>query len=207
MCNGYQHSKDCGCLWGGRRGGKRNKLSILTKKSISKTKPSSSKKSYPIKCWWCQTNVYYHTEGFNDCVLLDKLGYPWQVHECWEQYKHEKKANTPQTFTVQQRSCVLKLFIDKLQSPPYEFSIASEMGTSVENLRNMYGDLYSLDNTHGIVLRDPKKVEQDEYQRVLEHKKILEKINQTQQQYFKIRNQPLQIVEIRRMRKSEGNSK
>jgi hypothetical protein len=38
-------------------------------------------------CWWCGDEVYYHTNGNGDSVLLEELGPPWPVHGCWELYR------------------------------------------------------------------------------------------------------------------------
>jgi ribosomal protein S10 len=36
--------------------------------------------------------VFFHTNGYGDCVLFDELGYPWEVHACWEMYRSEHRA-------------------------------------------------------------------------------------------------------------------
>ena len=40
-------------------------------------------------CWWCGDEVFFHTNGNGDCVLFDELGWPWQIHSCWESHKEE----------------------------------------------------------------------------------------------------------------------
>jgi hypothetical protein len=42
--------------------------------------------TYPTQCWWCGADVFYHSNGYGDCVLFDSLGYPWEIHDCWERY-------------------------------------------------------------------------------------------------------------------------
>lgn len=34
--------------------------------------------------------MFFHTNGNSDCVLLDALGWPWQVHDCWKQRRHRE---------------------------------------------------------------------------------------------------------------------
>lgn len=45
--------------------------------------------TYPIKCWECRQNVFFHTNGNGDVVLFDNLGAPWEVHACWEDLRKE----------------------------------------------------------------------------------------------------------------------
>ncbi len=40
-------------------------------------------------CWWCGAPVFFHTNGFGDCVLFDELGWPWAVHPCWENHREQ----------------------------------------------------------------------------------------------------------------------
>lgn len=46
--------------------------------------------TYLTKCWWCGERAFFHTNGFGDCVLFDELGWPWQVHACWEEHVAER---------------------------------------------------------------------------------------------------------------------
>lgn len=50
------------------------------------TESHNKERTYQTKCWYCGDEVFYHTNGFGDCVLFDELGHPWQVHECWINY-------------------------------------------------------------------------------------------------------------------------
>ncbi|MCY1704288.1 hypothetical protein [Deinococcus sp. SL84] len=42
--------------------------------------------TYLTSCWWCGDEVWYHTNGYGDHVLFDELGWPWQIHSCWEDH-------------------------------------------------------------------------------------------------------------------------
>ena len=44
-----------------------------------------------MDCWWCGKNVFFHTNGNGDAVLLERLGFPWEIHSCWKKYKTEQK--------------------------------------------------------------------------------------------------------------------
>jgi hypothetical protein len=33
--------------------------------------------------------VFFHTNGFGDCVVFDDLGWPWPVHPCWEEHRDQ----------------------------------------------------------------------------------------------------------------------
>lgn len=46
--------------------------------------------TYWTVCWWCGAEVFFHTNGNGDCVLLDPpLGSPWPVHACWQQHRDD----------------------------------------------------------------------------------------------------------------------
>ncbi len=47
--------------------------------------------TYPTRCFWCGEEVFYHTNGYGDCVLFDELGPPWPIHECWLSHREERK--------------------------------------------------------------------------------------------------------------------
>jgi hypothetical protein len=47
--------------------------------------------SYRTQCFWCPEEVFYHTNGHGDCVLLDDLGPPWPVHWCWEDHRDDRR--------------------------------------------------------------------------------------------------------------------
>lgn len=72
---------------------------------------SHARSTKPTKCWWCRGPVYFHTNGFGDCVLFDELGWPWPIHSCWE--KHVRRR--PRSYS---RSKVLR----ELSSVGFKFS-------------------------------------------------------------------------------------
>lgn len=55
--------------------------------------------TYRTRCWWCKEPVFFHTNGFGDCVLFDDLGWPWPIHSCWEE--HVAAERTPAIAKVQ----------------------------------------------------------------------------------------------------------
>lgn len=47
------------------------------------------RRTYPTKCPVCKANVFYHTNGYGDCVYFNAItGAPWPVHECWKRRSH-----------------------------------------------------------------------------------------------------------------------
>src|SRR6185437_2752375 len=44
--------------------------------------------TWPTVCFinpeHCRAQVFAHTNGFGDFVLFDRLGWPWRIHECYE---------------------------------------------------------------------------------------------------------------------------
>jgi len=44
--------------------------------------------TWPTVCFLnpeqCRAQVFAHTNGFGDFVLFDRLGWPWKIHECYE---------------------------------------------------------------------------------------------------------------------------
>lgn len=55
--------------------------------SLGRDDDEPNKATRPTKCWWCGADVYYHTNGYGDSVLFDELGWPWQIHPCWEEHR------------------------------------------------------------------------------------------------------------------------
>jgi hypothetical protein len=47
--------------------------------------------TYQTQCWWCGSNVFYHTNGNSDHVLFDKIGWPWEIHGCWNEHEADRK--------------------------------------------------------------------------------------------------------------------
>lgn len=49
--------------------------------------------TYRTRCFWCEAEVYYHTNGNGDHVLIDDLtGAPWPIHDCWEAYSRPRNG-------------------------------------------------------------------------------------------------------------------
>ena len=149
---GKDHKSWCTCPWctGGRRGQPDFNLSSFSKPistpKVSSTPQTDKARTYSIKCWWCPATVYYHTNGYGDSVLFDSIGCPWQVHDCWENHREEKKNVKLFELKVEKFKClVLAGSIRKLQTErkiPTEKSVAAEMGISVEELSQHYKDFY-----------------------------------------------------------------
>jgi hypothetical protein len=49
--------------------------------------------TYQTQCFWCGSNVFYHTNGNNDHVLFNKIGWPWDIHHCWTEHVDERNRN------------------------------------------------------------------------------------------------------------------
>lgn len=110
MCNAWKHAPGCNCGWGGEYHGGgggsggfvmgRSFASQLfsgrptLKKAAANNQAQKLEDAWTRKmnCWWCGESVFYHTNGYGDCVLFDSLGYPWKVHACWQDYWAGKKA-------------------------------------------------------------------------------------------------------------------
>lgn len=48
--------------------------------------------TFYTECWWCGDPVYFHRNENGGCVLFERLGSPWPIHECWEQHKKEQSS-------------------------------------------------------------------------------------------------------------------
>lgn len=111
MCNAWNHAPGCNCGWGGGNngGGFGSTLSSLIRQSnlsqfISPTLSAGKlavrnqptvireAETRPTTCWWCDAKVFYHTNGYGDCVLFDSLDTPWVVHRCWADYWDGQKV-------------------------------------------------------------------------------------------------------------------
>jgi hypothetical protein len=158
MCNAWNHAPGCNCGWGGDTGSGRGSGNFMNL-SNSLPHPSSvfqteNNETYPTKCWWCGELVFYHTNGYGDCVLFDSLGYPWEIHSCWATYWEEEKArrriakNT--IFSIrstinQQKYHILAGVIQKIQNNGdivTEESVGQFMEMAVEELQQAYGMFY-----------------------------------------------------------------
>lgn len=167
MCNAWNHPPNCTCGWGGDTGGGFGEsFGWLSEEIVKTSQPSPPSRSRHLealrdvtetqlrnsetrktKCWWCGAEVYYHTNGYGDCVLFDELGWPWLVHECWEEYRREQSESfyARVETTVHVRLAVLIGAINQIKFLPDECSVAAQLGISIEQLRKGYGDLYKID--------------------------------------------------------------
>lgn len=134
-------------------------------------------------CPWCGDSVYYHTNGYGDSVYFDDLGYPWQVHECFKKYWESKKALNNQwsnwgshrsdytdffeMSADQQKRQILVgaahqipnvIFGQFLIYRATENALAHQMKISVDQLREIYGDLY-VEETGGIKIFSQEELE------------------------------------------------
>ena len=89
MCNAWNHSPGCTCGWGGVWYGSTGVGGLGGLSTFSSSIRSGDPSTRLISCWWCGASVYYHSNGYGDSVLFDSLGYPWQIHECWQRHKDE----------------------------------------------------------------------------------------------------------------------
>lgn len=127
--------------------------------------------TYLTRCPWCREHVYYHTNGNGDCVYFDSLGYPWQIHACWEKYWKEAQArrrvlislsNLP-TLDHQKLHILAEVLIyasysivdDQVFYNIHETTIAQRLGISVSILQLDFGHLYRAE-PKGIKLLNPK---------------------------------------------------
>lgn len=49
--------------------------------------------TFSTTCWWCGADVFFHTNGYGDAVLFDSLGWPWEIHACWEDHQAQQKGS------------------------------------------------------------------------------------------------------------------
>jgi len=47
--------------------------------------------TYQTQCWRCGATVFYHTNGNNDHVLFDRIGWPWEIHSCWSEHVGDQR--------------------------------------------------------------------------------------------------------------------
>lgn len=197
MCNAWNHPPGCNCGWGGDTdGGGHNASDSAKGLGI----PSNAQ-TYQIKCMWCSEKVFDRTNGYGDSVLFDKLKYPWQIHECWKKYKQEQSDKFRAASianSTQQKLIVLASYVQKFCFPPYEYSVAHEMSISVEQLRASYGDLYYLDDTYALKIREDKDVHLEQVRQ-----QFNQRIEQSKQQKSKEKEAKQEIIEIKKHRKLE----
>ena len=128
----------------------------------------SKAETYLTRCPWCRQHVHYHTNGHGDCVYFNSLGYPWQIHACWEKYWKEKKDRQRvlnqflnQDTLDQQKLLILAGVLRTAKSTGsqnsllyaiHEATLAQRLGISVPILQTNYGHLYKVE-AHGIKLK------------------------------------------------------
>jgi hypothetical protein len=182
MCNAWNHSSGCNCGWGGGGGSGRTGFlggdSLLSAQSnFDKLvrENSAEARTFKTKCWYCGHEVYYHTNGYGDCVLFDNLGYPWQVHYCWRTYcgskgacENSSSAITPSgkllvDFSLnKQKRIALQAALQYLASqkiPPTSGKVAKQLGLFfISEFTKVYQGLFDFDESNGdirLVSDDP----------------------------------------------------
>lgn len=146
----------------------------LNKSALPKTAlplPSllANAETYLTRCPWCREHIYYHTNGYGDSVYFDSLGYPWQIHHCWDKYWRERKDRQRVLNRLlnlgsldQQKLQILIGILNsvvKVESTSQllyiidETTLAKKLGISVEKLKIDYGHLYKAE-LPGIRLND-----------------------------------------------------
>lgn len=165
MCNAWNHSPECNCGWGGSSTG--NSKGVFTSLSSSFPKTASdddddNSETYSTNCWWCGAIVFYHTNGYGDSVLFDSLGWPWEIHSCWENYWKEEKDRrrvinyySNEQNHAQQKRRVIMGAVRTLKGVTFgslsfygatEEAVANQLGISILQLRQGYGDIYKVDS-------------------------------------------------------------
>lgn len=162
MCNAWNHSPGCNCGWGGNGGGFFINLSSSLPKTTSDENDYEQSETYLIQCWWCGAFVFYHTNGYGDSVLFDSLGYPWEIHSCWETYwRTEKDRRRVINYLLhdsnqaEQKRMILMGAVRKIKGVTFgrlgfygatEEAVACQLGLSVSQLRLGYSDIYKVDS-------------------------------------------------------------
>ena len=57
--------------------------------------------TFKTDCWWCGDEVYFHRDEDGGSVLFDKLGPPWPVHPCWDEYREDRHLAIEQALIKQ----------------------------------------------------------------------------------------------------------
>lgn len=130
----------------------------LPKTALSLPSLLASAETYLTRCPWCRGQVYYHTNGNGDSVYFDNLGYPWQIHPCWDKYWKERKdrqrvlnrLSNPDTLDRVKFLHLTGILnsVTKVGSNSQQVYIINEttlairLGISVEKLKRDYGHLY-----------------------------------------------------------------
>ncbi len=118
---------------------------------------ATNPETFLTRCFQCRQQVYYHTNGYGDRVYFDQLGYPWQVHSCWQDYcrraNHDDRLD--QFPADHDRPTIERMILQgAIRKVPAsaqisigvyrvaESAVAKQMGLSVQELRQRYGHLY-----------------------------------------------------------------
>jgi|GEM_PF-6755200 len=176
MCNGYNHPSDCNCGWGGSGSGSGGRTTVGLSTQIyrlvdnsrsSCTSQTEDAKTYLTICWFCKkAEVYYHTQGYGDCVLFDSLGSPWQIHQCWVDYRSEERTKRKLLKNLyyehhvlsiknpdQKKRSIIRGAARTIEGVTFnglsfygatEAAVACQIGLSVEKFRQAYGHLYTV---------------------------------------------------------------
>lgn len=83
MCNAWNHPPGCTCGFGGEGHLGR-----------PPEPPDGRSYGFPLHtfltpCWWCGERVHFYRNENGGCALFDELGYPWQIHKCWELHRSQ----------------------------------------------------------------------------------------------------------------------
>jgi len=189
MCNAWNHSSSCDCGWGGSGGGGNSfggrpgrnfydlqtdldtisRANDLRKQKAAFSVGVSEAETSRTLCWWCGDPVFYHTNGYGDCVLFDSLGHPWQVHTCWTNYWDAEKGRRQEISPkALQKPIILKktlkshqleylIFAGAVHSVQRQASavidkeVAERLGVSLGQMYSKYGQFYELFMENAIV--------------------------------------------------------
>ena len=79
-CNGYNHSRNCHCPFGGMFHG----LGLALNRSLWQRKESYTNPN--AKCPQCKASVYFYQSPFGGRVFFDAMGPPWPKHPCTDSF-------------------------------------------------------------------------------------------------------------------------
>lgn len=57
--------------------------------------------TFKTNCWWCGDEVYFHRDENGGSVLFDRLGPPWPIHPCWDEYHKDRHLAIEQALIQQ----------------------------------------------------------------------------------------------------------
>jgi len=160
-------------LDGGRHQCRSTKMEAQQHQNNRSLTSASSVETYLTRCPWCRDHVYYHTNGNGDSVYFDRLGYPWQVHPCWQQQwkTREDRTRVLQKLGVvhrrmhQQRLMLLGA-IHRIcganlgeagKYPVSDTTVARKLGLPLEQFKQEFGHLYIASKTEIQVLGIPTR--------------------------------------------------